>query len=318
VCLFRGREVPQDEVLRRADLAMYRSKAAGRGTLHFFDPLMQAALDDQVALSRDLQQALAGGQLSLHFQRQIDGELGTVGAELLLRWQHPTRGVLLPEQFIPLAEQNGLILPIGQWVVASACSQLARWAADPASRHLQLAVNISARQFLRPGFAESVTSALKDHGADPALLRLELRQRLVEEHPAAAMATMGALHAAGVGFAMDDFGISASSISHLRRLPLDQIKISRSLMPTLTSDAHDAAIVRTIIGMANGLGLSILAAGVETEQQRDRLREMGCHLWQGFLFGAPVPLADFEHQLHAWPPSMALPLQHPMPSMPMG
>jgi diguanylate cyclase (GGDEF)-like protein len=317
VCLFRGRDVSQDEVLRRADMAMYRAKSAGRGTLRFFDPLMQAALDDQLALARDLQRALAEGQLSLHFQRQIDADRGTVGAEALLRWQHPTRGVLMPEQFIPLAEQNGLILPIGEWVIATACAQLGRWAGDPASRHLQLAVNVSARQFLQDGFAASVAAALQAHGADPAHLRLELREGMVQEHPADALAAMRALRTLGVSFAMDDFGINASSISHLRRLPLDQIKISQSLMPTLISDAHDDAVVRTIIGMARGLGLSTIAAGVETAQQWDRLIEMGCRLCQGYLFGAPVPLADFELQLQQQP-LLAHPLQHPMPLLSMG
>jgi|GEM_PF-4178580 len=299
VCLFHGRTVSQDEVIKRADVAMYQAKAAGRGTMRFFDPVMQAALDDQSALATDLQRALAAGQMSLHFQGQIDGQRGLVGAEVLLRWQHPTRGVLLPEQFIPLAEQNGMILPIGLWVVDSACALLGRWAADPSTSHLHLAVNVSARQFRQPCFADSVAAALHTHGAHPGRLRLEVHESLVQAHPAQTLATMVALREVGVALALDDFGISASSISHLKRLPLEQIKISQSLMPELTRSTHEAAIVRTIIGIARGLGLAAIAAGVETAQQRDRLVEMGCTLWQGLLFGRPAPLVEFERQMRA-------------------
>jgi EAL domain-containing protein (putative c-di-GMP-specific phosphodiesterase class I) len=258
---------------------------------------MQSTQADQAALAADLQRALAGGQLALHYQAQIDSTTGMVGAEVLLRWNHPKRGVLLPDQFIGLAEQNGMILPIGQWVIDSACAQLARWAGDAATRHLLLAVNISARQFHQPGFADAVASALRAHGADGRRLRLEVRESLVQTHPQQTLATMEALHAIGVGFALDNFGISASSLSSLRRLPLDQIKIAPSLMPALTGNTHEAAIVHTIIGMAHGLGLGAIAAGVETTQQHERLVEMGCTQWQGFLFGRPAPLPEFEQRL---------------------
>ena len=301
VCLFQGRAVAQEEVIKRADVAMYQAKAAGRATLRFFDPQMQSVQEDQAALAADLQRALGAGQLCLHFQAQIDSLRGMVGAEVLLRWHHPTRGLLQPAQFIGLAEQNGMILPIGQWVVDAACAQLGRWAAQAATRDWQLAVNISPRQFRQPGFAEGVAAALQAHGAQGCQLRLELRESLLQDHPAQALASMAALRAVGVGFALDDFGISASSIAALRRLPLDQIKISQSLMPEVTGNTHEAAIVRTIIGMAQGLGMQAIAAGVETAQQRDHLLAMGCTRWQGFLFGRPAPLAEFEQRMLAAP-----------------
>jgi diguanylate cyclase (GGDEF)-like protein len=299
VSLFRGHEEAADEIVKRADVAMYQAKAAGRGTLRFFDPVMQASLDARVALEADLRRAISGGQLSLHYQPQIDSRLGTFGAEALLRWHHPRCGLLLPDQFLPLAEQNGMCLPIGQWLIASACAQLQRWAADPQLRQLQLAVSVSARQFRHEGFATQVAQALRSHGADPSRLRLELRESLIQDEPAQVLGRMRALKDIGVGFAIDDFGISYSSLSHLKRLPLDQIKIAPSLIPNLTSDPHDAAVVKTIIDIARNLGMSALAAGVETPQQRDLLLELGCSRWQGRLFGAPLPVAEFEQRLAA-------------------
>ncbi len=301
VSLFHGHDTSPDEVLTHADVAMYQAKAAGRGTLRFFDPEMQAALDTRVALELDLRRAISDKQLRLHFQGQIDAGRGAVGVEALLRWHHPQRGVLLPDQFIPLAEQNGLILPISQWVIETACAQLGRWAGDPLTRDLHLAVNVSARQFRQDGLAAFVQQALEAHGADAGHLRLELRENLIQGDPAQTLARMNALRAIGVGFAMDDFGISLSSLSQLKRLPFEQIKMSQSLMPNLADDPHDAAIVKTIVGIAGELGLAAIAAGVETEQQRACLIRLGCTLWQGFLFGQPVASDEFEHLLGSPP-----------------
>ena len=250
-----------------------------------------------MALEQALRQAVAAGELRLHFQGQFDDRLGVVGAEALLRWQHPRRGLLMPDQFLPQAEQTGLIVPIGLWVIDRACAQLARWAAQPGLQQLRLAVNISARQFRHEGFVDVVAQALQRHGVQAQRLRLELREDLVRDNPPEILARMAALKALGVGFVMDDFGISYSSLSTLKRLPLDQIKISQALLPHLTSDAHDAAIVRTIIGIAQGMGLGATAAGVETVQQCDLLRELGCSVWQGYYFGQPAPLAQFEARL---------------------
>jgi diguanylate cyclase (GGDEF)-like protein len=299
VSLFRGREHTLDELLKRADIAMYQAKAAGRGTVRFFDPVMQASLDARLALEGDLKRALGGQQLSLHFQGQVDEHRGTVGAEALLRWVHPQRGLLRPEQFLPLAEQNGLIVPIGQWVIDKACAQLGRWQAEGVCKQLHLSVNVSARQFRHEGFVDSVAQALQRHGADPRRLRLELRESLVQDNPARTLSRMGALKDLGVGFVLDDFGISYSSLSLLKRLPLDQIKISQTLMRTLLSDPHDAAIVRTIVGIADGMGLRAGAVGVETRQQRDLLSELGCRQWQGDYFGAPAPMGQFEARMAA-------------------
>lgn len=297
VSLFHGRTLGCEELVKRADVAMYQAKTAGRGCMRFFDPLMQAALDERLALDVDLRHALALGQFELHFQAQVEGRHEVIGAEALLRWRHPRRGLLLPARFLPLAEQNGLILPLGRWVVEAACEQLGRWATDPTCRGLQLAVNVSGRQFRQDGFAEHVTASLLKHGAPPGRLRLELREGTVQDHPALTLARMNALRDSGVGFAMDDFGISYSSLSHLKRLPLQQIKIAASLTKNLTTDAHDAAIVKTILGISRDLGLSAIAAGVETVQQRTCLAELGCSLWQGYLFGPPAPLREFERRL---------------------
>ncbi len=294
VSLFHGRELAQGEVIKRADIAMYQAKSAGRGTMRFFDPDMQNTLATRQALDADLRSALAGGQLRLHFQGQIDSLRGAVGAEVLLRWHHPQRGVLLPEHFVALAEQNGLMVPIGQWVLAAACAQLGRWAADPRTSHLRLAVNVGMRQFRQAGFAGDVAAALRQHRADPSRLRLELREGLIQDNPKDTLATMSTLQALGVGFAMDDFGMGLSSLSLLKRLPFDQIKIAQTLMPRLASDPHDAAVVKTIIGIGRDLGLSVIASGVETTQQLDSLAALGCSQCQGYLFGQPAALEEFE------------------------
>ncbi len=295
--LFKGQDHTLDDVLKRADLAMYQAKAEGRGTLRFFDPVMQSALDTRAALESDMRLALDAGQLGLHFQGLIDGQRGTVGAEALLRWMHPTLGLLLPSQFVPLAEQSGLIVPIGEWVIESACAQLERWAADPRWQHLQLAVNVSPRQFRQAGFSQTVEAAMQRHHVVPGRLRLELREGLAQAHADQTLVCMTALCAAGVAFTIEDFGIGASSLQLLKRLPLDQIKIARSLLEGLTTSRHDQAIVKTIIGIGRELGLSVLASGVETQQQRHSLADLGCSLWQGYLFGQPVPVAEFESGL---------------------
>ncbi len=297
VSLFRGRDLDVDEVVKRADQAMYQAKAAGRGTVRFFDPEMQAAQETRTLLEHDLRDALDKGELCLHYQGQVDQHRGAIGAEALLRWQHPQRGLLLPADFVPLAEENGMIVPIGEWVITRACAQLRDWAGHALTRHLRLAVNVSARQFRDDGFVEHLAAALRTQGAEPGRLRLELRECVVQDNPDRTLARMQALKVIGVQFAMDDFGINFCSLSHLKRLPLDQVKIARSLIPTMVSDPHDAAIVKTIIGIAGGMGLDALASGVETVQQRDFLRDLGCSQWQGHYFGEPRPLAGFESLL---------------------
>ena len=292
--LFRGNEVSMDDLLKQADSAMYQAKSAGRNTLRFFDPAMQAALEARSVMEADLRQALALQQLKLYYQIQVNEQGVVVGAEALLRWQHPERGLVVPIEFISLAEDTGLIVPIGKWVLQTACAQLKVWQADPLTRHLQLAVNVSARQFRQPEFVDQVLETLKETGVDPRKLKLELTESLVLDNIAGSIDKMQALRNTGLSFSMDDFGTGQSSLVYLKRLPLDQIKIDQSFVCDITTDPSDAVIVQTIIGMANNLGLEVIAEGVATEQQRDFLGRNGCRLYQGYLFGEPVPIEDFQ------------------------
>jgi EAL domain-containing protein (putative c-di-GMP-specific phosphodiesterase class I) len=299
VSLFRGRDLDVDEVVKRADQAMYQAKAAGRGAVRFFDPEMQAAQETRTQLEHDLRGALERGELCLHYQAQVDEHRGAIAAEALLCWQHPQRGLLPAADFVPLAEENGIIVPIGAWLITRACAQLRDWAGQALTRHLRLAVSVSGRQFRDDGFVDHLADALRVHGVELSRLRLELRECVVQDNPERVLARMQVLKRLGVQFAMDDFGINFCSLSHLKRLPLDQVKIARSLIPTMATDPHDAAIVKTIIGIAAGMGLDALASGVETVQQRDCLRTLGCTQWQGPVFGPPEPLAAFERLLQS-------------------
>ncbi len=297
ISLFRDNDVTVEELLRHADLAMYQSKNAGRNTLRFFDPAMQAALDERSALETDLRQAVKHQQLRLYYQPQMESMRGVIGAEALLRWVHPERGLVTPGDFIPLAEETGLILPIGLWVLETACAQLKAWEDNPHTRALRLAVNVSARQFHQPDFVAQLERVLLEAGADPTRLKIELTESLVLDNVNDAIAKMQAIKAIGVGFSMDDFGTGYSSLSYLTRLPLDQLKIDQSFIRDISSDSNGAAIVQTIIIMGKTLGMNVIAEGVETEAQRDFLDRNGCHAFQGYLFSRPVPLAEFEQFL---------------------
>lgn len=286
-----------DELLKQADIAMSQAKSAGRNTLRFFDPEMQGALAARSALESALRLAIDDHQFVLHYQPQVDGAGGIIGAEMLLRWRHPERGLIAPDEFVPLAEETGLIVPIGQWVLEAACAQLKRWAADRRTDDLLLAVNVSARQFRQADFVDTVRQALEQTGAPAAKLKLELTESLVVDDIDGAIATMRTLKTLGVGFSMDDFGTGYSSLSYLTRLPLDQLKIDRTFVRNLPDNAADAAVVRTIIALANSLGLTVVAEGVETEAQRQFLAGHGCPIYQGYLFSKPVEAARFERLL---------------------
>jgi diguanylate cyclase (GGDEF)-like protein len=294
VAMFHAGDERAESVLMHADSAMNRAKAAGRGTVRFYDPAMQVALQARAALETDLRRALAEGELWIAYQAQVESSGQTVGAEVLLRWQHEVRGLVPPLDFIPLAEETGLIVPIGQWVLETACRQLAAWARRPETRALRLSVNVSARQFRQPDFVHRVERALADGGADPTRLRLELTESLLLDNVNDCIAKMQALKSIGVGFSLDDFGTGCSSLTYLKRLPLEELKIDRSFIRDLATDPSDAVIVQTIIGMARNLGLTVIAEGVETAEQRDFLERHGCSLFQGWLFGRPVPLPEFE------------------------
>ncbi|OIR10765.1 cyclic di-GMP phosphodiesterase Gmr [mine drainage metagenome] len=297
VVLFRGQQQSLDEVMKFADTAMYQAKTAGRNTIRFYDPVMQAAVEARAELEEDLRHALELRQLLLFYQIQMDNRNHPIGAEVLLRWQHPGRGLISPAQFIPLAEETGLIIPVGLWVLQTACAQLKTWQGDERARNLTLAVNVSAKQFRHPDFVVQVQRTLAESGAKPGLLKLELTESIVLEDVEDAIAKMRELKEAGVSFSMDDFGTGYSSLQYLKRLPLDQIKIDQSFVRDIVTDSNGAAIVQTIIAMGEMLGLNVIAEGVETEAQREFLDLRGCHAFQGFLYGRPAPLQDFEARL---------------------
>lgn len=292
--LFLGGRVAIDDLMKQADLAMYKSKTAGRNALHFFDPAMELELKERSAMEADLRRALEEKQFLLHYQAQVVDDGRVIGAEVLLRWLHPEHGMISPGNFIPLAEETRLILPIGQWVLETVCSQLAIWATQPKLANLTLAVNISARQFHRPEFVTRVTDALTSTGANPKRLKLELTETLLVENVQDIVEKMHALKSKGVGFSLDDFGTGYSSLSYLKRLPLDQLKIDQSFVRDVLIDPNDAAIARTVVALAQNLGLGVIAEGVETQAQRDFLASVGCHAYQGYFFGRPVPLLEFE------------------------
>lgn len=300
IALFESR-IDVSELLKRADLAMYQAKSQGRNALCFFDPQMQAMVQARAALEADLREAIRQQQFVLYYQPQVDASGALVGAEALLRWQHPTRGLVAPSEFIPLAEETALILPLGQWVLESVCHQLAAWAAQPATARLVVSVNVSARQFHHQDFVCQVLVALDRSGANPRRLKLELTESLLVDDIDGVIAKMSALQAQGVGFSLDDFGTGYSSLSYLRRLPIDQLKIDRSFVSELLCNASDEAIVRTIVALGQSLALTVVAEGVENAAQQDRLASFGCTCYQGYHCGRPQPPEDFEQRLRAAP-----------------
>lgn len=294
VGLFFGHKASVDELLKHADFAMYHAKKEGRNSMRFFDPEMQATLIDRSALESDLHHALERQQLRLYYQIQVDNERRAIGAEALLRWVHPERGLILPEQFIPLAEKTGLIVPIGLWVLQTACTQLREWADNPATSSLQLALNASALELRQPNFVEQVQRAILVTGINPTLLKIELTENLLVDNVCDTVAKMNALKALGISFSMDDFGTAYSSLAYLKQLPLNQLKIDQSFIRDLGDNSSNAALVQAIILMGRTFGLDVIAEGVEDEAQLAFLNLNGCHAYQGYLFSRPLPLAEFE------------------------
>ncbi len=295
--LFLGQENTVEILLKHADVALYRAKDAGRNTIRFFSPAMQSAIESRAALEIALRRGLDKGEFGLYYQPQVDQNGRLIGAEALVRWLSPTQGVVSPAQFIPLAEESGLILHLGQWVLDTACAQLKAWEDDPRTRNLMLSANVSARQFLQPGFVEQVRQSLFSSGANPTRLKLELTESVVLDNIDTVISRMQELDTLGVGFSMDDFGTGYSSLSYLKRLPLDQIKIDQSFVRDIPGDPNDAAIVRAILAMSHSLGLDVIAEGVETQAQRDFLLDNGCLAYQGYLFGRPMPIEEWESLL---------------------
>ena len=293
VTLFHDHGDDAETLFRQADLALYQAKDAGRDTIRFYSPMMQALVDERARIEIGLRRALAEGEFILYYQSQVDGNNQLTGAEALLRWQPPGQPLIEPDNFIPIAEDSGLIVPMSSWVLESVCHLLASWAGDPATQSLSISINISARQFQQPDFVDEVKSALQRSGARPDRIMLELTESLLLKNVDKAIQTMERLKEAGVRFSIDDFGIGYSSLAYLKRLPLDQIKIDRSFVRDITSDPEDRAIVQAIISLAHSLELEVIAEGVETSAQREFLVAHNCDAYQGYLFSHPVPLEKF-------------------------
>jgi len=297
ITLFSDHENTPEVLLRQANIAMTHAKTSGRDNLHFFDPAMQHALQAKTTLEADLRTALSQNQFHLYYQVQANYEGKALGAEALVRWQHPEQGMISPAQFIPFAEESVLMLPLGQWLLETACAQIKAWEADSLTHTLQLAVNVSARQFHHDDFVVQVKNILASSGANPARLKIELTESTVLEDIADAVAKMHQLKDIGVQFSIDDFGTAYSSLSYLTQLPLDQLKIDQSFVRNIGVKPSDDIVVKTIITMANDLGMDVIAEGVETQAQRQFLKEAGCSAYQGYLFSKPLALEDFMEML---------------------
>ena len=294
VSLFANDAASADELLKRADTAMYQAKKAGRNAVRFFDPEMQGAVVARIELDEELRTAVARQQFVPYFQPQVDTNGRCIGAELLIRWNHPRRGMVAPVEFISAMEDSGLILPLGHWILDQACQTLARWATIPALSGIALAVNVSARQIGLPTFVDEVLALLRFSGAPADRLKIELTESLLIDQTEVTIEKMLALQTEGVSFSLDDFGTGYSSLSYLKRLPLNQLKIDRSFVRDVLDDPNDAAIAGTVVALGRSLGLGTIAEGVESPEQRDVLARLGCQAYQGFLFGKPQPLGDFE------------------------
>jgi diguanylate cyclase (GGDEF)-like protein/PAS domain S-box-containing protein len=297
VTLFRDQLHSTDDILKQADIAMYQAKKSGRNAICFFDPQMQSIINARAAMEGELRLAIEQHQFQLHYQIQVDGSHQPIGAEALIRWIHPDRGPVSPAQFIPLAEESGLILPIGQWVIEKACNQLKLWEKNDSTRNLVLSINVSANQFRLPDFVSQIRNLVQQININPKLLKLELTESMLLDNIEEIIANMTELKEIGVRISLDDFGTGYSSLQYLKRLPLDQLKIDQSFVRDIAVDSSDRAIVNTIVAMSKSLNLDVIAEGVETEEQRLFLLSIDCLSFQGYLFGKPLPVEEFEKSL---------------------
>jgi len=286
-----------EDLIKRADAAMYQAKRAGRNAIRFFDPEMQHALQTRMALENDLRHAVQLQQFELHYQPLVDQQRKILGVEALLRWRHPVRGLLLPAQFIQLAEETGLILPLGRWLLEVACRQLKDWQKTPAMAGLEIAVNISARQFRQQGFVQEVLEILQSTSAPADKLKFELTESILLENTTDAIDKMYTLRSKGVRFCLDDFGTGYLSPIYLKKLPFSQLKIDHSIIHDTHGRHQDNTVIKVILGMATSLGMDVIAEGVETTEQLDFLLTHGCRLYQGKLFGYPLPLDELEESI---------------------
>jgi diguanylate cyclase (GGDEF)-like protein/PAS domain S-box-containing protein len=297
VTLLSDYKTEPDTIIKQADIAMYQAKNAGGNAIRFYDPKMQEIISNRVQMERELRQAIEQQQFQLYYQIQVDSTCRPLGAEALIRWQHPERNMIPPLQFIPLAEESGLILPIGQWVLDTACAQLAIWQKNSHRKHFILSVNVSAKQLYQENFVTQVQKTIQHHGIDSTKLKLELTESMLVKDIDNIINKMNALSKIGVSFSLDDFGTGYSSLQYLKKLPFSQLKIDQSFVRDITDDESDLAIVSTIIAMAHSLNLGVIAEGVETKEQRQLLMKKSCLQFQGYLFGKPVPVDAFEASL---------------------
>lgn len=293
ISLFNGVASQMEEIFKHAEVAMYQAKTHRSSNVCFYDPQMQDVITNRLDLESELRKAIESKNLCFYFQPQVDGQRRVIGAEALVRWKHPDRGFIAPADFIPIAEESGLILPLGRSLLEQACLQLKRWQGNQSTKHIVLAINISAKQFRQPDFADSVQATLQKHGTNPRLLKLELTESMLLDQVADTVQTMSTLKALGVQFALDDFGTGYSSIQYLKHLPLDELKIDQSFVRDIATSKSDETIVQTVIAMAHALNLSVIAEGVETTEQMHRLMALGCEAFQGFLFGRPRSVREF-------------------------
>lgn len=295
ISLFYNSDLNVETLFKHADTAMYEAKNGGRDMMCFFDPAMQVVLGARMALETDLRQALEQQQLKLYYQAQADAQRHIVGAEVLLRWEHPSKGLILPNEFIPLAEDTAQIIPIGQWVLESACRQIQDWEnRELLSPSFRLAINVSASQFRQPQFVEQFTQILTSTKIDPRRLKLEVNEKVFTHDRIGTVRKMGQLKMIGVAFSIDDFGTGYSSLSFLKQLPLDQLKIDRGFIADIGRNSNADTLIQTIIGMSRNLGLEVIAEGVENQSQIEYLIRSGCQTFQGYLFSRPIPASDFS------------------------
>lgn len=297
VAVFNQNHQAIDELFKQADIAMYQAKKAGRNKLLFFDQNMQDSISARAAMENELRKAIDKQQLHIYYQIQINDKGQPVGAEALMRWRHPEYGMILPSLFIPLAEETGMIINIGKWVLEQACAQLKNWERDMYSQNLALSINISALQFQQSNFVNQIRTVVQHYAINPRRLKIELTESLLLEDIESIIETMRALQEFGIQFSLDDFGTGYSSLQYLKRLPLQQLKIDQSFVRDIATDPGDQAIVRTIIVMAENLGLSVIAEGVNTPEQQQCLFKKGCKNYQGYLFGKPLPIEEFDDLL---------------------
>lgn len=299
IALFVGQQQSPEMLLKQADVALYQAKGAGRNRISFFSPEMQAAIEERMALEAALRSGLERREFELFYQPQFDRQRGMIGAEALLRWRSAEQGMISPARFVPLAEESGLIVQIGQWVLDVACAQLKTWSSDPQRQRLQISVNVSAKQFMQTDFVDQVRLAVERHGILPSRLKLELTESVVLDDVEGIIGKMQQLNALGIAFALDDFGTGYSSLSYLKRLPLEQLKVDQSFVRDIDTDPNDAAIVQAILAMSRSLGIQAIAEGVETESQQHFLAENGCTTYQGYFFGKPMPIVELDALLES-------------------